>query len=298
LPADNPGQEAFQSAQGFQKATRLSKFKPVCQGHSSALRLVLFGETKGELPETLRAEVLKNHGDAIVKRNWGSVLDALDSCDVILDYSDDIQAALRRINELWRRLVQANYAARPAYIVIGKPDRPSLARFEIERLGGHFLHLDDVPARLGEELKRIDLRIAHLSRSSPQWLIVYEGNGRTLQASVSIFGTQGLQFVRADDRLAAELAVLITNNGIPRSIASWRKIMMNSTLFKPSSGGFNVPSRTTLRMHIHRDYIRAIQKASDEVRVGYSAQRIMERIRLGEKTVGYRIKGRWDAVRR
>jgi hypothetical protein len=242
--------------------------------------------------------VLKYDPAAVIRRDWTSVLDNLNDCDVIIDHSDDIRAVLRRINELWRYRVQANYEPRPAYIAIGTPSRLSLARFEVERLGEYFLHVDDVPTRLGEELKRIDFRISHLTRSSAHWLITYEGNGKTLQASVSFFGPQGLHLVRAEDALAAELAVLIARNGIPRSIAAWRKMMMDNSLFKPSGGGFNIPSRTTLRMHIHRDYIRALQQAFDEARIGYCAKRLLERIRLGEKTVGYRIKGRWDAVRR
>jgi hypothetical protein len=55
-----------------------------------------------------------------------------------------------------------------------------------------------------------------------------KGNGKTLQAAVSFFGPQGLHLVRAEDGLAAELAALITRNGIPRSIAAWRKIMIDN----------------------------------------------------------------------
>lgn len=271
------------------------KLQAICQGYPSALRLILFCETKRELPEELGKEILKHDRNAVVKRNWDSVLDT--ECDVIVDCSDDIDRVLRRVNENWRRRVKDSHAIRPEYFVIGKPNRHRLARFEVERLGGHFLYLVDVPTRFGEELEQIRLRIAHLERSLPHWVIIYEGNGRTLQASVSFFDRRGLQLLRAEDGLAAELAVLITNNGMSRSIAAWRKIMMNNPLFKPAGGGFNVPSRTTLRMHIHRDYIRDLQRSFDEVRSGYSAGRVLGRIRLGEKTVGYRIKGQWEAVR-
>jgi hypothetical protein len=285
------------SISGYDQREKLSKSETTCQ-ERRGLRLLIFDSTKKELPEKLRNEVLRHDPAAVIRRDWTSVLAKLDDCDVVIDYCDDIRAVLRRINELWRFRVGANYATRPAYIAISTPSRPSLARFEVERLGERFLHVDDVPARFGEELRRIDFRISHLARSSPHWLIAYEGNGKTLQASVSFFGPQGLQLVRAEDGLAAEVAALITRNGIPRSIAAWRKIMIGNPLFKPSRGGFNVPSRTTLRMHIHRDYIRALQRAFDEARAGYCAKRVLERLRLGEKTVGYRIKGRWDAVRR
>jgi hypothetical protein len=286
------------SIAGYDQQEKKSKLEIVCQERRSFLRLTLFDGTRRELPEKLRNEVLRYDPAAAIRRDWTSVLDKLNDCDVIIDYSDDIRAVLRRINELWRYRVQANYEIRPAYLAISTPGRPSLARFEVERLGECFLHLDDVPTRLGEELKRIDFRISHLVRSSPHWLIAYEGNGKTLQASVSFFGPQGLHLVRAEDGLAAELAVLITRNGISRSIAAWRKMMMDNPLFKPSGGSFNIPSRTTLRMHVHRDYIRDLQRTFDKARVGYCAKRVMERVRLGEKTVGYRIKGRWDAVRR
>lgn len=286
------------SISGYDRQKKQSKLEIVCQERRSFLRLTLFDGTKRELPEKLRNEVLRYDPAAAIRRNWASVLNNLNDCDVIIDHSDDTRAVLHRINELWRYRVQANYEIRPAYLAIGTPNRSSLARFEVERMGECFLHVDDVPARLGEELKRIDFRISHLARSSPHWLITYEENGKTLQASVSFFGPQGLQLVRAEDALAAELAVLITRNGIPRSIAAWRKMMMDNPLFKSSGGGFNLPSRTTFRMHIHRDYIRDLQRAFDNARAGYCAKRVMERVRLGEKTVGYRIKGRWDAVRR
>lgn len=286
------------SISGYDQQEKLSKSEITCQERRGCLRLLIFDGTKKELPEKLRNEVLRYDPAAVIRRDWISVLANLGDCDVVIDYCDDIRAVLRRINELWRYRVRANYATRPAYIAISTPRRPFMARFEVERLGERFLLVDDVPARLGEELRRIDFRISHLVRSSPHWLITYEGNGKTLQASVSFFGPQGLHLVRAEDALAAELTVLITRNGIPRSIAAWRKMMMDNPLFKLSGGGFNVPSRTTLRMHIHRDYIRDLQQAFDKARVGYCAKRVMERLRLGEKTVGYRIKGRWDAVRR
>jgi len=286
------------SITGSHQQRKQSKSETICQERRTALRLLLFNNTKRELPETLREKVLKYDRHAIVKRNWTSVLDALGDCDVIVDYSDDTEAVRHRINEIWQRRVRANYTIRPAYFVISKTSQHHLARFEVERLGGHFLHLYDVPTRLGDELEQIRLRLGKLGCSLPRWLITYEGNGRTLQVSVSFLGSRGLQLVRAEDGLAAELAVLITRNGIPRSIAAWRKIMLGSPLFKSAGGSFNVPSRTTLRMHIHRDYIRELQRAFDEVRAGYCAERVMERARLGEKTVGYRIKGRWDPVTR
>lgn len=274
------------------------EFKNFSHRGPQGLRLLLFSDARREIPETLRTEVLKVDRHAVVKRDWDSAVDDLDGYEVIVDCSDDIDAGLRRIDDLWRRRVEANYAIRPAYLVISKTSQYSLGRFEIERLGERFLHLADVPSHFGKELEQIRLRIAHLERSLPRWLIAYEGNGRTLQVTISFLGPRGWQIVRQDDQHAAELAVLIKNNSIARSIASWRNVMMDDLLFESAGGAFKVPSRTTLRMHVHRDYARDLQRAFDEVRSGYRVKRVMERVRLGEKTVGYRIKGRWETVRR
>lgn len=275
-----------------------SKLQVPCQECKGSLRIVLFASNTRELPEKLREQALKCDPAAVIRREWASVLDTLTNCDVIIDYSDDIGATLRRINEVWRYRRRANHATRPAYIVVSNIAQYSLARFEVERRGARFLHIHDVPVRLGEELKQIILHITHLEKSSPQWLIEYEGNGRTLQVSVSFLDARGTHLVHAEDRLAAELALLITRNVISRSIAGWRNVMMNSPLFKPAGGGFEVPSRTTLRMHIHRDYLRVLQKAFDEASSGYCAKRVIERVQLGEKTVGYRIKGKGETTRR
>jgi hypothetical protein len=178
------------SISGYYQQGKLSKLESTCQERRSFLRLTLFDGTRRELPEKLRNEVLRYDPAAAIRRDWTSILDNLNDCDVIIDYSDDIRAVLRRINELWRYRVRANYATRPAYIAISTPSRAFLARFEVERLGERFLHADDVQARLGEELRRIDFRISHLARSSPHWLIAYEGNGKALQTYVSFFGPQ------------------------------------------------------------------------------------------------------------
>jgi hypothetical protein len=268
-------------------------------GRPHDFRLVLFSDSKREIPQALCAEVLKSKCPAVVKRDWRSVVANLHACDLIIDCSDSINGALRRIDEVSRKLAEENHAIRPSYLVVSATSRYPLARFEVEfRRGAYFLYRHDLPGRFSGELEQIRLRQREFERSSPRWLIEYQGNGQTLQVNVSFVSHRGLAVVRAADSLAAELAVLITNNGIPRSIASWRNILMGSPLFKPAGGGFNVPSRTTFRMHIHRDYIRVLQRAFDEARSGYCAKRVLERIRLGEKTVGYRIKGRWDPVRR
>jgi len=60
--------------------------------------------------------------------------------------------------------------------------------------------------------------------------------------------------------------------------------MMTNPLFKSAGGGFNVPSRTTVRTDVHRDYIRDLQRPFGETKADYCADKVLERIRLGEQT--------------
>lgn len=266
---------------------------------SQGLRIVLFNDSKKEIPQTLCAEILKSKCSAIVKRDWDSVVADLYSCDLIVDCSDNIDAALRRIDEVLRKKTRENYAIRPSYLAVSATRRYPLARFEVEfRRGAHFLHLHDVAARFSSELEQIRLWRRDIERSSPRWLIEYEGNGRTLHVIVSFVSRRGLQVVRAADSHAAELAVFITYNHIPRSITAWRKLLLSNPLFRPRGGGFRVPSRSSLKMHVHRDFVRDLQRAFDEGKTGFSAERTIERVGLGDRTVGYKIRGKWEVIRR
>lgn len=266
---------------------------------SQGLRVVLFNNSKKEIPQTLCAEILKSKCPAIVKRDWDCVVADLYAYDLIIDCSDNIDAALHRIDDIARRRARANHAISPSYLVVSATDRYPLARFEIEfRRGAHFLHLHDVPARFRSELEQIRLCRRDIERSSPPWLIEYEGNGRTLHVIVSFVSRRGLQVVRAADSHAAELAVFIMHNHIHRSITAWRKLLLGNSLFRPRGGAFPVPSRKSLKIHVHRDFVRDLQRAYDEAKTAFSAERTIERIGLGDRTVGYRIRGKWEAVRR
>lgn len=265
---------------------------------SQGLRVILFDDSKKEIPKSLCAEILKSKCTAMVKRDWDSVVADLYSFDLIVDCSGDIDGALRRIDEVLRKKTSVNRAIRPSYLVVSAVNRYPLARFEVEfRRGAHFMLLHDVPARFGSELEQIRLWRRDIERSSPQWLVEYEGNGRTLHVTVSFVSRRGLQVVRTADSHAAELAVFITRNHIHRSITAWRKLLLGNPLFRPRGGGFRVPCRSSLKKHVHRDFVRDLQRAFDEARTGFSAERTIERVALGDRTVGYRIRGKWDAVR-
>jgi hypothetical protein len=266
---------------------------------SQGVRLVLFSDSKKEIPQTLCAEVLKSKCPAVVKRDWDAVVARFHEWDLIVDCSDDIDGALRRIDQVSRRRARENHAARPSYLVVSTISQYPLARFEVEfRRGEHFLHLHDIPACFSRELEQVRLRQRDIERSSPRWLIEYEGNGRTLQVIISFVSRRGLQVVRVADSHAAELEVFITHNHIHRSITAWRKLLMNSPLFRSRGGGFRVPSRKSLKMHVHRDFVRDLQRAFNEAKTGFSAERTIERVGLGDRTVGYRIKGKWETLRR
>jgi len=106
---------------------------------SSGLRLLIFANGSACLPDSLGDQITAIDPDASIKRKWHSVVDELekncfDACDIIIDTCDDVRRAAARIDEIWRLRVKANYAMRPAYLVVGKTSHP-MARFEIERRG-------------------------------------------------------------------------------------------------------------------------------------------------------------------
>jgi hypothetical protein len=66
----------------------------------------------------------------------------------------------------------------------------------------------------------------------------------------------------------------------------------------PGSGlleeGTSYVARVPSRMAIGS---RCRQEVFDEGRTGFSAERIMERTKLGDRTVGYRIRGKWEVAK-
>jgi hypothetical protein len=258
------------------------------------LRFLVFADGGVTLPKILLDRITAIDPDAQIKRTWNSVVDeleknSLDAHDIVIESSDDMEGAAARIDHIWRLRVKANYAMRPAYLVIGKPSHP-MARFEIERRGGYFLRLCDVPTHLVGELEHIRLGFGPLARSLPRWHVVREGVGLTARASVFLLTRQKPR-VRGGNLCSAVLAVLLKNNGMPRSICEIQKLLEEDPLFKPAGGSFAVPSFSSLKMYLHRAYPKYLQEAFDLDRSGYSANWVIEREKLDQRTMGYKIRG-------
>jgi hypothetical protein len=255
------------------------------------------------LPAALLEQVALVDPNASVKRSWASVTDTLmkRSCrypDVIIDVVTDPAPVMKRIRDLWQLRVRHNYSSRPAYFAISRNIPPPLVRFDIERLGGHYLLEFDVPAHFQQELAQIRLGFGPLTRSLPCWWIVQEGNGTTLRAVIYLVTRKRRIRVGGSDRHAAVLAAFIKHNGISRSIGAWQKILSEDLLFKPAGGSFDVPSRSSLKAYLHRDLPRYLQQAFDQERTGYCADRVIECMNPGTWATEYRIRGEWEVVRR
>jgi hypothetical protein len=263
---------------------------------------LLFDETGNAVPDNLRKHVAHIDPDAPIKRKWESVIEACTTnstaYDVIVDSFTDSATAIQRLNSTWKMRVRSNYAVRPAYFGISTISQKPLVRFDIERLGGHFLHLYDVPAHFQQELEQIRLAFAPLGRSLPRWLIVQEGNGPTLHAVVYLMGHQGRIRVGGSDRHAAALAAFIKHNGVARSLGAWQKVLADDSLFKPGGGSFDVPSLSCLKMYLRRDFPKYLQEAFDQQRSGHCATRVIEHSHPGTWATEYRVRGEWEVIRR
>lgn len=261
----------------------------------SGLRLLIFANEGTTIPGGLLEGITAVDPNAQIKRQWSSVIAELeencfDAHDVIVDVCDHVRLAAVRIDEIWSLRVKANYAMRPAYLVIAHNSHP-MARFETERRGGRFLLLADTDTGFGEEVEQIKIEFASLSRSLPQWCVVRQGVGLTARAAVFLRGRR-MTRVRGGDVCSAVLAVLLKNNGIPRSICEITKLLSEDPLFEPAGGSFALPSCASLKMYLHRAFPKYLQEAFDQDRSGYSAEWVIEREKLDEKTVGYRIRGK------
>jgi hypothetical protein len=84
---------------------------------------------------------------------------------------------------------------------------------------------------------------------------------------------------------------MIRNNHVARSVNAWADLLRDDPLFTPCGGVFRVPSPRVLKAYVDQRFIDYIQAACDEVKSGYSAERIIEHIKLGAKAVGYKIRG-------
>lgn len=262
----------------------------------SQMRILVFQETGIALPDTVLKPILTIDRDAQVKRQWQSVIHDLcaNSCtapEIIADIFTDGLAALRRMNEIWEFRVRSNYSPHPLYLAISRTSQTALMRFEIERHGGHFLYLIDAPNHFTPELEQMRLKLNTLRRSLPYWQIVREGQGGTSRATIHLLDHGTPTRLGGSDSHIAVFAAMLARNALPRSIGEWRKILAEDPLFKPAGGGFDVPSRNTLKAYLHRDFPKYLQRAFNERRSGHAARRVIERVRLDGKTMGYKIRG-------
>jgi len=99
-------------------------------------------------------------------------------------------------------------------------------------------------------------------------------------------------YVGGSDRHRAALAVLIRSNGIARSLKALRQLCVESPLFTPCGGPFLVPQLGTIKAWLYRDYPKHLQRAFDQARSGFRAEKIIEHVDLGAKAMGFRILGK------
>lgn len=268
----------------------------------SSFRLLLLNETGLPLPAVFLEQVSGIDPDAQMRNRWSSLYEKASSLcatvDAIVAISRDGTLPIRHLRELSSLRIQNNYSPRPLYFAICTERQSPNVRYEIEQLGGYFLHLFDVAAHFREEFEQMRLTLKDLIRSLPRWLIVYEGNGESLRAHVYFAHRRRMHLVPGSDRQIATLAVFIKNSGTCRSLSEWQKTMEEDLLFRPAGGGFDVPSTNTLKMHLWRDFPNNLQKVFDLCHSGFSAERVIECCNPGTHSTKYRIRGEWAASRK
>jgi hypothetical protein len=218
--------------------------------------------------------------------------------DILVHLFTDQRSVMRGIEAVWNTRIRSNYRPRPVYFAIAKTSYSSRVRYEIERMGAHFLYLFDVPTHFQRELDQIRLELGPVVRSLPQWRIVQEGNGSTLRVIIYLMGRRRAIRVGGSDRLAVVLASLIRNNGMTRSISAWQKVLADEPFFTSAGGGFEVPSRSSLKMYLHRDFPRYLQRSFNDERSGYCIEKVIECVNPGTWATEYRIRGEWSAIHR
>lgn len=267
-------------------------------------RIVLFNSAGTPLPASLLEQVARADPHALIKRDLEAAIEMFtdaNTCalpDIFLHPFSEKSSVIQGINAVWSARIQNNYSSRPVYVAVSSTRQPSLVGYEIERLGAHFLYLADVPTHFQRELDHIRLELGPMVRSLPRWLIVHEGNGTTLRTVVYFMSRRRAVRILGSYRLVAALAAFIKHNGITRSISAWLDVLADDPLFAPAGGGFEVPSRASLKMYLHRDFPRCLQQAFDELRSGYSADRVIECVNPRTWATEYRIRGEWEAIRR
>jgi hypothetical protein len=131
----------------------------------------------------------------------------------------------------------------PLYFALSCVDHPAALRYEIRRLGGHYLHISDVSRHFGPQLEEIRVQLVELRRAMPRWEIVKEYCGADPRRVYVILQFRGRPVrVGGSDRHLAVLAVLLKNNGIPRSMKALLQLCSENPLFAPSGGPFGTPT--------------------------------------------------------
>jgi hypothetical protein len=267
------------------------------------LKLTILKNTAGPLPESLLQQAIRIDPNTQIRHSWDSMIDRLaaNACrtpDVIVGYSTGYELALEQIKELRDFRERCNYSPRPIYLAITAKRQSGVTRLEIERAGGYFLYAPDVPTHFRDEIENIRLELDRVSRSLPFWRIVLEGSEETLQTNVSFLGRGKSIRLWGKDRMIASLAAFIKHNGIARSAQGWLKIIADDPLFKPTGGPFQVPSPTSLKMYLRREFPNCLQRAFDEYGSGFCAKRVLECINPRTHAAQYQIRGECEVARR
>jgi hypothetical protein len=263
---------------------------------------VLLNNGSPTLHSALTEQVVRIDPEAQIKSSWTSLIDMLaaNSCrtfDVIVTVGPDCSLAMEQMDELRRLRVQSNYSPRPVYFAISQDTQLGLTRYRIERLGGHFLHPLDIPCGFQAEIDLIQHELAPATRSLPFWRIVYEGNAGTLRPIIYLVNRRRSERISGSDRLIAALAAFLKNNGIERSLSGWQKILYDDPLFTSCGGGFPVPSISTLKMYLRRDFHNCLQRVFDICGSRFCAARVIEAIDPGTHGARFRIRGEWELIR-
>ncbi|MHB8217076.1 MAG: hypothetical protein ACYDDS_13455 [Candidatus Sulfotelmatobacter sp.] len=268
------------------------------EGIVSRLSLLVHCESRMDMHHQLLKTIEEIDPGAAIKKDWDSVIGhleagAMNSVDLVIDVlGRDGIAGLRRLRELWQLRLAHNHSAVPLYFALSCVQQPASLRYEVRRLGGYFLYVSDVLRHFGPQLDEIRFQLEDVKRVVPHWEIVQEYFGSDPRRTYVIFtfGNKPI-YVGGSDRHLAVLAVLLKNNGIPRSMKALRQLCWEDPLFVPSGGPFAVPQLATLKMYLYRDYPKYLQRAFDDARAGYCAEQIIEHIDVGAKALGFRIRG-------
>ena len=265
----------------------------------TTLHFVLNCPSRDESVRELLEIIEKIDPQAPIKKTWDSVIDCLellrlDTPVVLIDIiGRDGRVGLERLQEIWKLRVAHNYAEGPIYFALSCAPQAASLRYEIRRMGGRFMYLSDVASHFISELDEIKVQVKEIRESAPCWEISEEYFGadpRRVEVAVR-FGSNPI-YIGGSDRHRATLAVLIQNNGIARSLRALRQLCEESPLFTPSGGPFPVPQPGTMKVWLYRDYPKYLQRAFDQARSGFRAERVIEHVDLGAKAIGFRIRGR------